>query len=283
MGTSSSYSGGGGEAGNDLRDSVADWLESLPTSPSSGAEEAGESESLDAGPKDGEEEAKPSGMQPEDVAPVVGLFARRPGGRGDGPGGAGGAEGANGRPRGGGRRGGGARRSAARSASSAGRAAAAAYAYATGNADTLRELGLDYAALRASGDPIEIARQIVDAACESSSDGTIEDEERRHVAAAVALWVLEESEAGAPPEPDEIARYALAQILFEAMSSETAALLRDGKQPAWATRDGERQLRQAAEALAQTANLSPNGATATELEQAIEEGIETLRSIRGES
>lgn len=111
-------------------------------------------------------------------------------------------------------RGGGAQRSAARSAGSAGRAAAAAYAYRTGDADTLRELGLDYDALRASGDPIEIAQRIVDAACESSSDGTIEDDERRQVAANVALWVLEENEAGAPPEPDEIARHALAEILF---------------------------------------------------------------------
>jgi hypothetical protein len=130
---------------------------------------------------------------------------------------------------------------------------------------------------------MEIARQIVAVACESSSDGTIEDDERRHVAAAVALWVLEESEAGAPPEPDEIARYALARVLFEAMASESAAMLRDGKQPARATREGERQLREAAEALAQTASLSPDGATAGELERAIEQGIETLRSIWGES
>jgi hypothetical protein len=216
------------------------------------------------------------------VLPVIGLFRRRSGGRTDGPGGGGGLGLERGGTGGGGRPRGGAQRSAVRSARSAGRAGAAAYAYRTGDADALRELGLDYDTLRASGDSIEIAHLIVEAACESS-DGTIDSEERRRVAAAVALWVLEENQSGAPPELDEIARFTLAEILFEAMSAETAAKIRDGKRPAWASAEGQRQMRRAAQALAQRANLSPSGATPAELERAIEQGMETLRAIWNET
>jgi hypothetical protein len=280
MGTSGSYSGGGGKPGSDLREGISDWLNSLPS-----IQPAPNSEPITSSP--GEAAPAPSSppeLQPETVLPVVGLFRRRSRGRSDGPSGRTGGvatpHGATARGRGGGGRGG-AQRSAGRSASTAGRAGAAAYAYRTGDADTLRELGLDYDALRASGDSIEITQRIVEAACESFSDGTIEDDERRHVAAAVALWVLEENEAGAPPEPDEIARHTLAEILFEAMATESAALLRDGKRALWATREGERQMREAAEALAERANLSTSGATPSEFVRAIEQGIDTLHSIWG--
>lgn len=278
MGTSGSYSGGGGKPGSELRDGISDWLDSLPTAPplppSDGPPTPPTSE--DATPSASTTQA----LQPEAVFPVVGLFRSRGAGRSDGPGGGGGGV-DRGSSTGG--RGGGAQRSVVRSAGSAGRAAAAAYAYRTGDTEALRQLGLDYEGLRATGDSIEITRRIVEAACESLSDGTIEDDERRHVAAAVALWVLEENESGAPPEPDEIARYTLAEILFEAMATESAALVRDGKRPAWATREGERQMREAAEALAQRAGLSTSGATATEFEQAIEQGIDTLKTIWGDS
>jgi hypothetical protein len=209
---------------------------------------------------------------------VIGLFASRPRGRSDGPGGGGGGISGGSGGSGSGRRGG-AQRSAALSATTAGRAAGAAYAYRTGDAATLSELGLDYDELRASGDSITISQRIVQVACGASSDGTIEADERREVAARVTLWVLEENESGAPPNPDEIARYALAEILFEAMAVEGAALLRDGKRPAWVTREGERQMRETANVLAQQADLSPQGATIAELERALEDGLETLRAI----
>jgi hypothetical protein len=272
VGTSGSYSGGGGAAGSELRDGVSDWLDSLPSTPT-----ATGSEDAPSAP-DGENGQAPPRLRPDAVIPVIGLFGRRRSGSADGPG-AGGGVSTGGRERGTGGRGG-ARRSVAQSARVAGRAAAASYAYATGDSATLLELGLDYEALRASGaSRLAVARRIVEVACESPSDGTIEDEERRTVAANVALWVLEESEGGVPPEPDEIARYALAEILFEAMSSETAAMIRRGEHPAWATQEGERQLHEAADALAQTAGLSPTGATTGEFERAIEEGMGTLRSM----
>lgn len=285
MGTSGSYSGGGGKPGKDLRRGVSDWLDSLPASAPSSPSEPVVPPGTDGQPTPSAGDAGPSSgphpLRPEVALPVIGLFRPRSGGRTDGPGGGGGGGGRGGAG-GGQTRSGGAQRSIAQSAASAGRAAAAAYAYRTGDTETLRALGLDYDSLRATGDTIEITQRIVEVACESS-DGTIEGDERRLVAAAVALWVLEENQAGAPPEPDEIARHTLAEILFEAISTETAALLRDGKRTTWATREGERQMRQVAEALAQRANLSTNGATAAEFERAIEQGLEALRSIRGDS
>jgi hypothetical protein len=178
---------------------------------------------------------------------------------------------------GGGRRGG-AQRSAARFAGTAGRAAAAALAYRTGNAEALRELGLDYDDLRGNPDPIYVTRKIVEAACGPLSDGTIEDEERRKVAAEIAAWVLEE-QGEAPPTPEEIVREAIARIIFEAATTESAQLLRDGKRPEWATEEGERQIHECAEALAARAELSATGPTAVEFEKAIEDGIETLRKM----
>ena len=178
--------------------------------------------------------------------------------------------------------GGGAQRSAARSASTAGRAAAAAYAFRSGNAAALGELGLSYSALQVIDDPIDVTRQIVEAACGPLSNGTIEDDERRIIAAQIAQWVLEENEGGAPPDPVEIVREAIALIIFEASTSETAAKVRDGNRPPAATRDIERQIRDSADALAQRAELSPDGPTPAEFGRAIERGIESLRKIWGD-
>jgi hypothetical protein len=279
MGTSGSYTGGGGKPGKDLRDGIANWADTLPASPP--PDTAPPAPANDGATPDGAPGTSPSpNLGPEALLPVIGLFGSRPRGRSDGPG-AGGGGISRGDSSGGSRasRGGGAQRSAALSAATAGRAAGAAYAYRTGDAATLSELGLDYDELRASGDSITVSQRIVQVACGASSDGTIEDDERREVAARVTLWVLEENENGAPPDPDEIARYALAEILFEAMAVEGAALLRDGKRPAWVTREGERQMRETANVLARQANLSPQGASIAELERAIEDGLETLRAI----
>lgn len=279
MGTSGSYTGGGGKPGKDLRDGIADWADTLPASP---PPDMAPPEPANDGPRpDGAPGTSPSpNLGPEALLPVIGLFGSRPHGRSDDPGAGGGgiSRGDGGGGSAGGKRGG-AQRSAALSAATAGRAAGAAYAYRTGDAATLSELGLDYDELRASGDSITVSQRIVQVACGASSDGTIEDDERREVAARVTLWVLEENENGAPPDPDEIAHYALAEILFEAMAVEGAALLRDGKRPAWVTREGERQMRATANVLAQQADLSPQGASIAELERAIEDGLETLRTI----
>ncbi|MEU8324100.1 hypothetical protein AB0C33_37560 [Nonomuraea sp. NPDC048881] len=267
MGTKGSYTGGGGAAGNKLRKTIDDWLNELPPTPPR----------IDQNLPDNQQPIPR--LRPESLLPVIGMF-RPATGHADGPGGAGGNAG-RGTP--GASHGGGAQRTTTRSANTAGRAAAAAFGLRTGNTAVLRELGLDYASLRANPDPIDVTRQIVAAACGPLPDGTIEDEEQRVVAAMVAEWILESDADGAPPSPEEVVREAITRIIFEAASSETAARLRKGERPEWASEEAERQLLEIAHALALRAPLSATGPTAEEFSRAIENGIEAMRLIQGAS
>ena len=256
MGTSGSYSGSGGKPGRDLRRAIRRWL--------------------DGGPARTTPDNRP--VEPSQRQPLVRATSRALGllqsGEGSGRGGGGVRVGT-----GGGGRAGGAQRTAARSARSAGRAAAAAYAYRTGNREVLSELGLDYDELRALDDPLEVSRRIVEAACGPRSESTIDHEEQRWVAAEIAEWVIEGHGAGELPQPDEIARKAIALIVFEAIASEVGELINRGDRSDWADLDGE--LREAADVLSQQAELSVDGVTNAEFARAIEEGIETLRDIYG--
>ena len=181
--------------------------------------------------------------------------------------------------RGGGRGTGGARRSVARAARSAGRAAAAAYAFGNANREVLADLGLDYDELRALEDPLEVSCRIVEAACGPISESTIDHDEQRWVAAKIAEWVLEEYEAGRPPQPDEIARKAIAFTIFEAIASEAGELVNGTDRQDWARDWYEQEILDAAEVLSQRAELSVDGVTNAEFARAIEDGIETLRQI----
>jgi len=270
MGTKGSYSGGGGKPGSDLRQNIDDWLDSLPDlSP------PGDTEPIDQAPN--RPEIPP--IRPQQLLPALGLFSPRSGGRADGPGGGGGGGSAGGS--GGGTRGG-AQRTVVGSSRTAGRAAAAAYALRAGNADLLRqEFGLDYESLRANPDVADVARQIMVAACGPLPDGTIEEEEQRVVAAQVAQYVLEASVDGAVPAPEEIVRETIACIIFEAISTETAAKVNNGERSPWTTAEAERQLREATEAWAFRVDLSPGGVTPAEFEKAIAGGIETMHTIWG--
>lgn len=271
MGTKNSYSGGGGKPGSDLRQNIDDWLDSLPdlSPPPSDIQQ----------PDQLPDRPDVPSIQAQQLLPALGLFAPRSGGRADGPGG-GGSGGGIGRPVGGSR--GGAQRTVAGSSRTAGRAASAAYALRTGNADLLRqEFGLDYERLRANPDVADVARQIMVAACGPLPDGTIEEEEQRVVAAQVALYVLETTVAGAPPAPEEIVRETIACIIFEAISTETAAKVNNGERSPWTTDEAERQLREATQAWAFRVDLSPSGATPAEFEKSITEGIERMHTIWG--
>lgn len=260
MGTSGSYSGSGGRSGRQLRREIGRWLEGLPTGP----------------PPENEPVDRSRYQLPVRVARrALGLFG--PGtGSGNGEGGVREAG-----YRGGGGRVGGAKRSVIRSARSAGRAAAAAYAFGTADRDVLSELGLDYDDMRALNDPLEVSRRIVEAACGPRSESTIDHEEQRWVAASIAEWVFQEQEAGALPQPDEIARKAIAFIIFEAMSSEAGELINSGDRPDWTISWTDEELRDAAEVLSQRAQLSVEGVTNAEFAMAIENGLETLRAIYG--
>lgn len=266
MGTSNSYSGSGGKLGDDLRDGINDWLNSLPPGPGPG--DGDQSDNADQPPP---VQTRPA-LDPSALLPIVGLLRPRPtrGGGADGPGGGGGGTMTEGT----GRRGGGPRRSAAASANTAGRAAAAAFAYRAGDTGTLERLGLDYAELTALGDPFAITRRIVEAVCGPRGDSTIEDHEQRLVAAQVAEWVLTEQVDGSSPPPEEIVRHTIALVIADALLSETGTLLSQTDRADLAERD----IRDAAEALAQRP-LSLDGATEAEFARAIEEGIETLRAI----
>jgi hypothetical protein len=267
MGTSGSYSGSGGKLGDRVRNDVGDWIDSLPVGPTQPGQDV-----------PGDQDTQPAQqrrLDPSVLLPIVGLLRPRlaRGGRSDGPGGGGGGGGAP--ETGGGRSGGGPHRSVARSASTAGRAAAAAFAYRSGDAPTLAEFGLDYAELAALGNDFEVTRRIVDAACGPRADSTIEDHEQRLVAADVAEWVLSQQQDGAPPTPEEIVRHTIGLIIADAALSEAGELVNNSERANLA----ESEIRDAAEALAARATLSVGGATEAEFTRAIEEGIETLRTI----
>jgi len=148
-----------------------------------------------------------------------------------------------------------------------------------GDAAGLRALGLDYDELRGLDDPIEVTRRIVDAVCGQQANGKLEESEERYVAASVADWVLEESEDGELPDADDAARYAIATIVTEVLSSELGEALRNRPEEVADVAEGE--LRDAAWVLARQTELSATGPTENELTIAVESGIETLRQIYG--
>lgn len=266
MGTSGSYSGSGGKIGDGIRDGIGDWIDSLPPG-------SNQPERAPANPDGDASSTAPTTpkLDPNVLLPIVGLLRPRSrgGGGADGPGGGGGDTTS------GGRRGGGPARTAAGSARTAGRAAAGAYAFRSGDTATLSRLGLDFAELTALGDPFEITRRIVEAACGPRAESTIEDHEQRLVAADVAEWVLTQDVDGQPPSPEEIVRHTIALIIADTVLSETGDVVNSSTQAELA----ESEIRDAAEALAAREDFSADGVNETDFAAAIERGIEILRGI----
>ncbi len=273
MGTKNSFSGGGGNIGNDLRDGIDDWLDSLPGGTAGGSDTPPDSEPSEASQPGQQVPVVPgsagSGAEPElspaarRVLPTAVLFKISSG--------TGSAS----------RRGKAAQftRSAASSSRVAGRGAAAAYAYRTGNADTLRELGLDYEALRSNPNAIDVIYQIAQKICEDLSPGTIDSEEQIRVVADIAEWIVITDVDGNPPSPAEIAVETLAVVLNWAYLTTTAAEL-NTKDLAGGERIAfEADVRAACEELAAQADLSPTGATPSEFTAAIEHGLEFLQAV----
>ena len=276
MGTSGAYTGAGGKAGKEIGQGLSDWLDSLRGTPDGG----------DSTPDlDGTEEGNKPVIQlpPKVTSGLMDLLRPRStrGGSSDGPGAGGGGIATGGRstPGRSDRTRAGSGRSSQRLATVGGRAAAGAYAYASRDAAGLRSLGLDYGELRELDDPFEVTRRIVDAVCGQQADSSLEEAEERYVAASVADWVLEQSEDGELPDVDEVARYAIATIVTEVLSSELGEALRD--RPDEVADVAEDELRDAAMVLARQTELSSSGPTEDELTRAIEAGLEKLRSIYG--
>ena len=276
MGTSGAYTGAGGKAGKDVEDGLGGWLDSLPASGNSGDSAPTSDQTGDGG--------KPvTELPPQVVTGLLGLIRPRStrGGSSDGPGaggsGAAGSRSTSGRA---GRARAGSSRSVQRLASVGGRAGAGAYAFARGDEAGLHSLGLDYAELRALDDPLEVTRRIVDAVCGQQNDSTLEEAEERYVAALVADWVLTQVEEGDLPDADDVARFAIATIITEILSSELGQAIHD--RPDQVADVAEEELRNAAWVLAGQADLSSSGPTAAELTSAIEDGVEKLREIYGD-
>jgi hypothetical protein len=261
MGTKGSYSGGGGAAGDTVREGLDDWLASLPG-------DGGAPVAVPDGNYAGSGQPSPVSnalSAAARVLPTIALFRSARGG------------GSSGRQRTSGSSQLG--RSAATSASAAGRGAAAAYAYRTGDAQMLREIGLDYDALRANANIFDVANQIAQKVCEDLPPGTIETDELLHVVGDLAEWLMKTDLVGAAPSPGQIAEEAVALILAEAYLVETAAKLNDKGMSGQERAAFEDGIRQACEELASQANLSPSGPTAAEFTAAIENGLEYLRSL----
>ena len=276
MGTSGAYTGAGGKAGKEIGQGLSDWLDSLPGRPEDG-DNTPNSDTTEEGNKPVVQ------LPPKVVSGFTGLLRPRPtsGGSSDGPGSGGGGIATRGRstPGRGDRTRAGSGRSSQRLATVGGRAAAGAYAYASRDAAGLRSLGLDYGELQGLDDPFEVTRRIVNAVCGQQADSSLEEAEERYVAASVADWVLQQSEDGVLPDVDEVARYAIATIVTEVLSSELGEALRD--RPDEVADVAEDELRDAAMVLARHTELSSSGPTEDELTKAIEEGLEKLRSIYG--
>lgn len=262
MGTKNSYTGAGGAVGNDIRDGLDDWLDSLPGAP--GATDGPAQDGVQPATAPGTQRPPASSPQGR-VLPTVALFkASRSGGTSS-------------RPQA--RQVASLTRSAATSARSAGRGAAAAYAYRTGDAQTLRDLGLDYDALRANPNIFDVAHQIAQKVCEDLPAGTIETDEQLQVVGNLAEWLMETDGLGSNVSLGQIAEEAVALILAEAYLVETASKL-NHKDMSGTERAGfEDGVRQACEELAAHANLSPTGPTPAEFTTAIENGLEYLRSV----
>lgn len=151
----------------------------------------------------------------------------------------------------------------------AGRAAAAAYAYKTGDARTLQRLQISLGAELDAEDEFELLRQIVDMTC-GFPDSTIEEHERRLVAADVAEWVLSQDCAnGHAPAPAEIARYAITVIARIVLATECGDVV--SSHPMAET--GESVLAEVAALLAERARLYVPTAHEDDLIEGIDIGL----------
>lgn len=269
MGTKNSYTGVGGKIGADISDGLNDWLDSLPGAPTGAGDARPASSDPASSPVQTSASSRPSPTSPAGRAlPAISLFRSS--------------------------RSGGATRSRAREtaalarstagyARSAGRGAAAAYAYRTGDAQTLRELGLDYDALRANPNIFDVAHQIAQKICEDLPPGTIETDEQLQVVGNLAEWLLDGPAAGANVTLGQIAEEAVALVLAEAYLVQTASHLNEKNMSGTDRARFESDVRQACEELAAHANLNPTGPSPAEFSSAIENGLEYLHTVFGES
>lgn len=254
MGTKGSYSGSGGPVADSLLDGLDDWLASLP-----GAEHAPPATAAVAVGADLSTGAK-------SILPTIGLFQTVRGGSG-------GSSHDHSRDRGQ------STRSTATSAGAAGRGAAAAYAFRAGDADTLRELGLDYDKLRSYDNIFDVINEIAQTVCAELPPGTIEADELLIVVGDLAEWIISTDDGGAPPPFGDIARESVATVMATAYLVETANKLNQSELTPRQRADFEAEIRLVCEELAARAEFSPTAPTAAEFTSAVQLGLESLVAI----
>ena len=256
MGTSGAWTGSGSAAAKGLRDNIS-------------AQGDGSS---------GGTPATSPGIDPSDLRDAVRLLDGRTSNKSSGPSPSRVAAGsARRRSRSGGSSGGtgGAKRSTSRSAAAAGRSIAGAVAYRAGDRATLERLGLDFDELTALNDPFEVLRRIVDMAC-GQPDSTIEDHERRLMAAEIAEQLVVGGTVPSDVPAETIVMLTVATMISELVLSECGdvATFSSGETT-------EQDIRDTAEALAARVTYSVAGVTENDFATAIENGVNELRGILG--
>jgi hypothetical protein len=271
MGTSGSFAGSGGKDASDLRDNIAEWLDTTNDS-----EEQQDSESSDDNLGNGDLD-RPRELPEIDLTPLLRLLYRAPGraGSSDGPGGGGGGMSSSS-----GRSSGGVTRSLGRISNAAGRAGRLARAYSTGNREVLAEAGLSYDELRTLGDPVSIGFKIVEATFDSQNDSTIAANEERAIISAVVEWILQSPDNNVPT-PEDIVRKTIETTIAETALTEVASTAHIKEADPRKRNSLERQVRIAAAAYAETASLTSSGATEQEISRAIENGFRDIAEIFG--
>lgn len=109
-----------------------------------------------------------------------------------------------------------------------------------------------------------------------SSESTIEDHERRLMAAEVGERLVMNMDADVGVPPAVIAEFAVAAIIAEVILSECAATILDP-----ASGVTEQDVRDAAESIASRVDFSVTGVSEDDFSIAIEAGLDTLRGILG--
>lgn len=251
MGTSGSFNGSSDKNAIGLRDNISEWLDGVSTS---------ETESPEGSPI----------IKPETLFPAVRIIA----------------DGFHSSQSSGTKRtqGGGSSRSTGRSSSKtagiAGKAGGLALAYTRGQQDILEQAGLDYNELKSLGDSVSISSRIVDSVFPKLPDSSIGDSEARTIAAKVVSWVINES-VNREVTPEEIVRKAIETNIAEVALTEVTAKINDSSASVEDKNALEKEIRQSSVYLASQAKLTSTGATAEEITQAIEEGIQSLVYIYG--
>ena len=271
MGTSGSYGGSGGRDWSELRQDLADWLDTLP---------GGQDETGDGGPDDENPPADPP-RDPRDPDPEV-VRVLRPltravlagGGRSGGPGGGGTGGGGTG---GGGRSPSGTGRSSARVGRVGGRLAAGVTGIRSGDASGLVAIGLDLAELQAL-DPYRQAQRLLQAATEQGAATTLEEEELHAAASRTAIWALTEAQA---PDVDDVIRRFIVEYVYEVFLTEGGAVLRGGDRDGVAASAAEDRVRDTIVALVRGIPIDRGKLDVTDLANATERVLNDTLRIHG--